>query len=376
MLIKFLKGIILIVAVLTLSLHTYDYARGIYNEYLEELEGTASTEGRDVEVTVEKGDSATKIAKMLKKKGLIKFPMAFTNRYKETDFRIQPGTYILNTGMSTLQMIETMSPVAEVIEPIMKLTIPEGFTVEMIAKRCEANDICTAQEFLNAVESVTATNFPFIEGVSVNAKYKLQGYLFPATYDIYEDTTAQELVQDMLDAFEYYYSAELRAVAESKGMSTQGVIIRASIIEREARLDEERATIAGVIENRLEAGMPLQMCPTVLYPLTDGLYDKPQVLYEDLEIDSPYNTYLYPGLPAGPICNPGLASIKAALAPEEHNYLYYHVGDPETGAHIFTETYEEHVDTQIIGGPTGIPEDTQDLDGDGILDYVPSTEEE
>ena len=129
----------------------------------------------------------------------------------------------------------------------------------------------------------------------------------------------------------------------------------ASIVEREAKVAEERATIAGVINNRLDIDMPLQMCPTVLYPLTDGMYDQSQVIYEDLEIESPYNTYKYSGLPEGPICNPGLACIEAVLYPEEHTYYYYHVGDEEAGTHIFTETYQEHVDTQIIGGPNGIP---------------------
>ena len=132
---------------------------------------------------------------------------------------------------------------------------------------------------------------------------------------------------------------------------------RASIIEREAKIDEERAIIAGVMNNRLSAGMPLQMCPTVLYPLTDGMYDQSKVYYEDLELDSPYNTYKYEGLPVGPICNPGLACINSVLYPQEHGFYYYHIDNEDEGTHVFTETYEEHVDTQIIGGPNGIPED-------------------
>ena len=109
--------------------------------------------------------------------------------------------------------------------------------------------------------------------------------------------------------------------------------------------------VAGVINNRLAEGMPLQIDPTVLYPLTDGLYDKETMYYDDLELDSPYNTYKYPGLPVGPICNPGIASIDAVLNPAQHNYLYYHVENEETGEHIFTETYEEHLNTQIVDNP-------------------------
>ena len=376
--IKVFKAIILCVAVFLLCSHIYDYGKGIYNDYQEELKGTYSYRGEDVEITVESGDAARVVAEKLKQAGLIKYKMAFTNRLQDSGYRIQPGTYTLNTGMNTLQMIETMSPVITEKEPIDKLTIPEGYTVELIAARCEEQGICDADDFLKAVNSVTTERFPYLSEVPSGAqvKYKLQGYLFPATYDIYEDTTAEDLVDMMLNAFEDYYSDDLRAIAESRGMSTFGVIVRASIVEREAKLDEERATIAGVIQNRLNEDMPLQMCPTVLYPLTNGMYDKPQVYYEDLEIDSPYNTYINTGLPVGPICNPGLASIRAVISPEEHNYLFYHVADSETGAHVFTETYEEHIDTQIIGGPNGIPEDAEDLDGDGMLDYTPESDDE
>ena len=374
--IKVLKAITLCFALFFLCTRVYDYGKAKYDDYQEELKGTSSYHGTDVEVTVEKGDAARTVAEKLKDKGLIKYTSAFTKRLSESGKRLQPGTYTLNTGMNTLQMIETMSPIVEEAEPIDKLTIPEGFTIELIAARVEDQGICSASDFLNAVNSITSERFPYLAEVpaGANVKYKLQGFLFPATYDIYEDTTAEDLVDMMLNAFEDYYSDDLRMIAESRGMSTYGVIVRASIIEREAKLDDERPIIAGVIQNRLDEGMKLEMCPTVLYALTDGKYDKPQVLYEDLEIDSPYNTYLYEGLPVGPICNPGLASIRAAVSPAEHNYLFYHVGDPETGAHIFTETYEEHIDTQIIGGPNGIPEDAEDLDGDGMLDYNPDQE--
>ena len=374
--IKVLKAITLCFALFFLCTRVYDYGKAKYDDYQEELKGTSSYHGTDVEVTVEKGDAARTVAEKLKDKGLIKYTSAFTKRLSESGKRLQPGTYTLNTGMNTLQMIETMSPIVEEAEPIDKLTIPEGFTIELIAARVEDQGICSASDFLNAVNSITSERFPYLSEVpaGANVKYKLQGFLFPATYDIYEDTTAEDLVDMMLNAFEDYYSDDLRMIAESRGMSTYGVIVRASIIEREAKLDDERPIIAGVIQNRLDEGMKLEMCPTVLYALTDGKYDKPQVLYEDLEIDSPYNTYLYEGLPVGPICNPGLASIRAAVSPAEHNFLFYHVGDPETGAHIFTETYEEHIDTQIIGGPNGIPEDAEDLDGDGMLDYNPDQE--
>jgi UPF0755 protein len=309
----------------------------------------------------------------LKDAGLIKYERAFTKRVQNSEYRgkLQSGTFTLNTGMNTLQMIETLSPVIEADTPVDKLVIPEGFTIEQIALRCENQNICTEQEFLNAINSVTTSQFEYLADVpsTANVKYKLQGYIFPATYDIYQDTTAESLVKTMLQTFDNYYTEDLQARAAELGYTSFEVVTRASIVEREAKLEDERSIIAGVINNRLAAGMMLQMCPTVLYPLTDGMYDVGRVLYEDLELDSPYNTYMYEGLPAGPICNPGIACINAVLYPTESNYLYYHVADTETGAHIFTETYQEHIDTQIIGGPNGISqEDANKLDNGETID--------
>lgn len=366
--IKTIKGIILTIAVVLLCMQVYDYGKSFYNEYMYEYKGTESFEGEDVIVEIPQGASVKEIASILKKAGLIKYENAFTRRLQDSEYRgrLQSGTYTLNTGMNTLEMMAIMSPVADVNEPIDKLVVPEGFTIEMIAERCEEQGICTKQEFLNAVNSVTTSDFKYLADVPAGAKvkYKLQGYIFPATYDIYPSTTAESLVQWMLETFENNYTEDLQQRAEELGYSSFELVTRASIVEREAKVDEERPLIAGVINNRLKSDMPLQMCPTVLYPLTDGLYDQSQVLYEDLELESPYNTYKYSGLPVGPICNPGIACINAVLYPAEHNYLYYHVGDEETGTHIFTETYEEHVDTQIIGGPNGVKGDGSDDNDD------------
>lgn len=362
--IRFLKGIILIVAVIALGLIVKDYIKGYYDAYKYELEGMETVAGEDVVVTIPEGASAEEIANILKDKGLIKYPKAFVKRLQNSDYRgkLKSGTYTLNTGMNTLDMMIVMCPEYEEILPIDQLVVPEGFTIEMIAARCEEQGICTSEEFLREVSSVTSADFEYMNDIpaGIPVKYKLQGYIFPATYDIYEDTTAASLVEWMLDTFDNYYTEDMKARAAELGYSSFDVVTRASIVEREAKVATERATIAGVINNRLRADMLLQMCPTVLYPLTDGMYDQSQVYYEDLELDSEYNTYLNEGLPVGPICNPGLDCINAVLYPEEHSYYYYHVDDEDAGTHIFTETYEEHVDTQIIGGPNGVSEDGEE----------------
>lgn len=357
-----IKGVVLALASVTLAIIVFKYCKGFYDEYMDEYKGTESTQGVDVEIVVPEGATVKEVAQILKDKGLIKYKSAFTRRMQDSEYRgkLQSGTYTLNTGMNTLEMIAIMCPIYDETVPIDKLVVPEGFTVEMIAARCEEQGICTAKEFLNAVNSVTAEDFPYLADVpaGANVKYKLQGYLFPATYDIYTTTTAESLVEWMCETFENYYTDDLKARAEELGYSSYDVVTRASIIEREAKVETERPTIAGVINNRLKSDMKLQMCPTVLYPLTDGMYDQSQVYYTDLDLDSPYNTYMYDGLPVGPICNPGIACINAVLYPEEHSYFYYHVSDEDEGTHIFTETYEEHVDTQIIGGPNGVEEPT------------------
>ena len=184
-------------------------------------------------------------------------------------------------------------------------------------------------------------NIPDIAGV----KYKLQGYLFPSTYIFAKDADAHEIIDILLGEFEKQYNNVLGD--QKVDMSMNEIIVRASLIEREAKLDSERQTISGVIHNRLDIGMNLGIDAMVVYVITDGMYDADRVLYRDLEVDSPYNTYRQPRLPVGAICNPGIESVIAAAYPEEHSYLYYHTDtEKNDGSHIFTETFSEHLATQ------------------------------
>ncbi len=343
------KPLIIISVILVVVLVSMIYGYSQYKIYQDEYQGTESTEGEDVIVVIPEGAATKQIAKILKEKGLIQFPSAFVKRVKESEYRgsLQPGEFTLNTGMSTQEMIEILGHVEKTKEIKATLTIPEGFSIEQIAKRVESEGLFTEEEFLDAVQENTYS-YDFLDSIpeGVNVTYRLQGFLFPATYDIYDDTTAHELVDMMLKKFSEVYDADMRNQAATLNYTAFEMVTRASIVEREAKLDEERPIIAGVINNRLEEGMMLQMCPTVLYPITNGLYDKSEVTYDDLEVDSLYNTYKYTGLPVGPICNPGQVSMEAVLNPAQHNYLYYHVDNEETGSHIFTETYQEHVETQ------------------------------
>jgi len=166
--------------------------------------------------------------------------------------------------------------------------------------------------------------------------------LFPQTYEFLIGETPHNIINTLLGEFEKQYSK----IGDINNINFD-TITMASLVEREAKLDSERDIIAGVIKNRISSNMPLQIDASVVYFLSDGLYDIDRVLYKDLEKDSLYNTYKYRGYPVGPICNPGIKSLKAALMPKHHDYLYYHTDETKKdGSHIFTKNYNEHLNTQ------------------------------
>lgn len=219
---------------------------------------------------------------------------------------------------------------------------PEGYSIDMMAKRLEEQKVFTAKEFLAAVKAVDQYENSWIKEIPVKKgmKYQLEGYLYPDTYNIYKSSEPKELIQKMLDNFETKYN-EVKEGYKGK-RSMQELITMASMIEREAKVEKERPKIAGVIENRLAKKMKLQIDPTVLYTTTDGLYDAKKVYYKDLKTKSPYNTYVNQGLPLGPICNPAMSAVSAAMHPTKHEYLYYRTDNTEKGTHVFTKTFNEH----------------------------------
>ncbi len=303
------------------------------------------TDSSDTPVIVEipQGASESSIAKLLKEKNVIDYEITFKLKMRKSEHRgkLNYGKYLLYEKMCIEDVIETLSRPVEQKKGA-KLTIPEGYSAEMIAVRCEELGICSAESFLNELATGTF-DYDFIAQIPENedVKYKLQGYLFPSTYAFALETPAHEVIDALLAEFEAQYDIVKGDLPD--GMSMDEAINRAALIEREAKLDEERALISGVIKNRLEIDMKLQIDASVVYAISDGLYNVERVLYRDLEIDSKYNTYKYEGLPAGPICNPGIKSIKAAMAPAEHKYLYYHTDtEKNDGSHIFSETYTQH----------------------------------
>jgi UPF0755 protein len=249
----------------------------------------------------------------------------------------EAGTYELNYSLSTTQLNARLS--AGPIDPYAsnRITIPEGFTQRDIGLRLEDAGFFTAEEFMYAANNHDF-GFRFLEDIP-NRPSRLEGYLFPDTYFLPANVTPEQVITMMLSRFNEVFTFEYRMRAEEMGLTMDQVVNIAAMIEREVRVPDERPMVSRVIHNRLDINMPLQIDATVIYALDRHLA---RITFADLEVDSPYNTYRVSGLPLGPISNPGAASINAALFPANGTWLFYVLVDADTGAHLFTNTYEEH----------------------------------
>ncbi len=290
--------------------------------------------GEAVTVVVPKNASTAQIARLLEDQGIIKNDLAFRvyARWRQVDEKLKPGTYELHTAMSVPDILRKL---VEGPPDRIRITVPEGYTVAQIAELLERKGVAGREEFLQSTRQ--HWDFPFLRDVPADT-CGLEGYLYPDTYYVGSGTKPDKIVAMMLQKFgqvieEHDY---VRRAAE-RGLSLHQAVTIASMVEREARVEGERPRIAGVIFNRLRLGMPLQIDATVQYALGQP---KEQLLYRDLEIDSPYNTYKITGLPPGPIANPGWSSLRAVVEPEQNDYLYY-VAKPG-GTHAFARTLSEH----------------------------------
>jgi UPF0755 protein len=292
--------------------------------------------GQPVQMEIPKGASTNEIGELLANSGVIANPLMFrvSLRMSGETAPLKAGVYDLTTGMD----YEAAAYALRAGPPIQyyTLTIPEGWTIPQIAKRVEEKAGIPASEF----EQLAATGagqfvYPFLAD---NKTGSLQGYLFPKTYRVKVGSSARDIVDIMLQQFGKETAALDMSLAAERGLDMHGVVTVASIIEREARVAQDRPLISSVIYNRLKRDMMLEICATVQYVVGN----KPRLLYKDLRVESPYNTYLHKGLPPGPIASPGLASLEAATAPATTDYLYY-VLTHKDGSHSFSKTLNEHL---------------------------------
>ncbi len=272
------------------------------------------------------------VASALKDAGLIEYEFLFKlySMLSHADYKIQPGTYELSTEYDYRALVKKMQIGSE-SQVETTVTFPEGFTTEDIFARLEANNICSVEDLREAAANYNYS-YSFLEGLEMGDPSRLEGYLFPDTYDFYEGMQASSALNKFLQNFYYKITAEMYDKAENLGYSFHECIIIASMIEKEAANDEERANIASVIYNRLAIGMPLQIDATSLYSHPEHEGTPTQEMLDDAS--DPYNTRINYGLPPTPISNPGIASINAALNPASTSYYYYAL-DTETNTHRF-----------------------------------------
>lgn len=315
-------------------------AASAYMYYNNGLDALNKIEANAKEIVIPKGSTVKSISKILKDENMIKDSFVFELYCKinEKSDKIKAGKYRISNSMEVPEIVEVLVSGKALIDTV-RFTIPEGYNLAQIVDKINSLGVVSS-ESINEALKAGRYEYEFIEQIP-DRENKLEGYLFPDTYEIYRDTTAEAIIKKLLGRFDDVFTEEFRKRAEELNMSIDQVVTLASIIEREAKLDSERKLISGVFHNRLKRKMLLQSCATVQYLLKEP---KEELLYEDLEIDSPYNTYKYPGLPPGPIASPGLAAIEAALYPEDTDLLYFFALDD--GSHVFSKTYNEHINAQ------------------------------
>jgi len=277
------------------------------------------------------------VSTILKDAGIIRYKALFKlySGFSDAKDKMDPGTYTLNTEYDYRAIIKKMQFGSDSQVRTM-VTFPEGFTMKEIFQRLEENKICKYDDLMNCAATLDF-NYKFLEGIPLGDASRLEGFLYPDTYEFYQGETPEATIDTFLQIFHYKLTAEMWNLANAKSLTMRDIINIASMIEKEAANDDERATIASVIYNRLKANMPLGIDATIQYALPEH---KDKLTEADLAIDSPYNTRKYTGLPPTPIANPGFPSIMAALKPATTNYLYYAL-DTATGTHKFFKSASE-----------------------------------
>ncbi|WP_440895921.1 endolytic transglycosylase MltG [Amphibacillus sp. Q70] len=301
------------------------------------------------EIEVPLGSSSSTIANILEEEGIINDGFMFRLYIKVNNYAdFQAGEYELSPSMTLAEVSETLQTGSVTQDSLFSVTIPEGRTIEEIAELYENSAGIDSDEFIGLMQdedyiSELIELYPDLlseEILQDDIRYPLEGYLFAATYPVYEENPEiDDLVRMMLDKSSEVLQDYYPEINELEDFSVHDVMTFASLIEREARDEEERKLISGVFYNRLEEGMRLETDPTVLYAHGEH---KDRLLLDDLEIESPYNTYHIHGLPIGPISNFGTSSLEAVLEPTETDYLFF-VAAPD-GEIYYSETFKEHVE--------------------------------
>lgn len=290
---------------------------------------------------VEKGSGVKEIAGKLRQENFIRSQFWFKTYvwYKKQGANLQAGEYLLSQNLNTPQILQIITG-GKVIPNEVQITFPEGFTLSQIKTRLAENGVEAAQFFDGEKVDGFQIQYKFLKDISLEAS--LEGFLFPDTYRFKKDVKKEEIIKKFLENFDRKLEPAWRAEIDRQSKSLYDIVIIASIIQQESLNDDEMPMIAGIFWNRLQRGMLLQSDATVNY--ATGKKAR-QASADDIKILSPYNTYLYSGLPPAPICNPGASAIKAAIYPQESDYLYFL--HPLNSPAIYSKTLEEHIRNKI-----------------------------
>lgn len=303
-----------------------------------------------ITVEIPIGSGLNLISTELEKSGVIKDARLFKYYAKFNNAsNLQAGTYDLSKSMTPEELLQSLKTGKVYREPLFTITVPEGFSLEQIANVIEKNTTISSKEFLTYVENpknleALMEKYPLLmtdEMMKEDVKHPLEGYLFPATYPFYEENPSLESIVDLMLQATMTNVSPYFEILEEKGKSVHWLLTFSSLLEKEATAQTDRETIASVFSNRLDEDMPLQTDPTVAYAHGKHLE---RTYYKDLEIDDPYNTYKYKGLPPGPIASAGKSSIEAVIDPASTDYLYF-LADKD-GVNHFATTYEEHLENR------------------------------
>ncbi|MGN0659815.1 MAG: endolytic transglycosylase MltG [Emergencia sp.] len=333
---KLAENRLILVLIIILAVILILFAGGML--YMNSLDTAFDSSRTDTQIiTIEAGSTTEDIGQQLEDAGIIEDAGKFKyySKFKGYDSRYQAGTYALAPSMK-------LSEIAEIIisgkTNSMTFTIPEGYTIYQTAEKLSDEGLVDRSVFEDLlVSGKFDDDYDFLKKAQ-SGKNHLEGYLFPDTYTIEYGADEEAIIRIMLDHFDEVFSDEYESRAEEMGYSINDILTVASIIERECQVDDERAKVASVIYNRLDKGMALQMCSTVQYVLGK---QKESLTDADTRIESPYNTYINEGLPPGPIACPGAASIRAALYPEDTDYLYFVVSEKLDGTQNFSSSYDQ-----------------------------------
>ena len=330
---KRISILILIVISIVMLISVLNSCKVVPDEIIED-----TRKGIEVEVEIKEGMILKEISNLLEEEGIVDNGFLFRLYVEQEGMekKLLPGKYKLVTGSEYNIVLEKIS--AGVPETIYRVTIPEGYvtyqTINKIGEELPFIEISDLEEAIN----INNYNYEFLDD-----SQSLEGFLFPKTYDVSINYTAMDIIEMMLAQYQYEVSTLDYSNAKVNSFSAYDILIIASMIEREAYIPEERELISAVIHNRLKIDMSLGIDATLAYYLNK--WDDP-LTKSDLEIDTEYNTRLYTGLPPTPICNPGLASIEAALNPADVDYLYFVITDEENHIHSFSNSFDEHEQLQ------------------------------